>query len=451
MSLDDLNSLGPQTLPLPPEDSTLSGIPYTYDFPYSWTTEDLLPQEIKIILIETFLSHQHQCYFEGCGIGLTESERHPALMNAVYLLGCYYTRSTHFLNVETHFLDLVLRGVASALSEHEKTVDVVRASSLLAVYLYSTGQIVEGYRYSVSAARLALEIGLHRICPTEFPGPLHNQIPINPHHHSTEINDRISAFWQIFMVDSCWSAATGFPSLLSGSGEHKVRIETPLPPSQDSADTIAFFGETIAFPSILALKIKAAALYEEAALISSDNNNYDAEYWCNFTSVKNALERIQACLPLVHDYSLPISESIMDVDIFFVRTLVYVSVININRIHNPADALQASLDAASLIASLSDDAYEYLDPLFSVLWTSIAKAFTWNIHHGGSDRYPIFQTESSLQVVVNALKSLGQFVPLAAQCGTQIEEDCASSGVCDPTHLCEENVLWGPAEAAQSE
>lgn len=433
-ALDVLDSSNPQIIP---EDYTFSSIPCSY----SGNTGDSLPQQVKLMLIEAFLSHRHQCYFEECGIGLTELERHPAFMNTVYFLGCYYTRSPHLSTLETYFLNLALHGLASTFVGHERTVDLVRASSLLAIYFYSTGQIAEGYQHSVSAAQLALVIGLHRTSFPELSGELHDLVA----HNSVDMNDRISAFWQIFMVDTCWSAATGFPSLLSGSGDHKVRIETPLPPSQDGADAISLFGETIALPSISALKVKAAALYEEAALISSDTNDYDTEYWHNFTSVKNALERIQACLPLVHDYSPHISKSSMDVDVFFIRTLVYVSIININRIHNPDSALQASLDATSLISDLSNDAYEYLDPLFSVLWTSIAKAFTWNIHHGGSETYPIFQTKASLQAVVSALKSLGQYVPLSAKCGAQTEENCASSGVCDPTRFCDE-LVWRSAE-----
>ncbi|KAK0458257.1 uncharacterized protein EV420DRAFT_387716 [Desarmillaria tabescens] len=420
-------------------DSTYSGVTYP-------NNGDSLPPKVKTILIEAFLSHQHQCYFEGCGIGITESERHPAFMNAVYFLGCYYTRSPHLANLETHFLNLALHGIASALAGHDRTVDVVRASSLLALYFYSTGQIAEGYRHSVSAARLALSIGLHRICLPDLSGRLPDSIT----HTGMDINDRVSTFWQIFMVDTCWSAATGFPSLLSRSSDYKVRIETPLPTNQSSADTNSLFGEIMALPSIPALKVKVAALYEEAARISSDNNIYDTEYWYNFTSVKNALERIQVFLPLVRDCSPHIPKSVMDVDIFFIRTLVYVSMININRIHNPTDALQASLDATSLISDLSDDAYEYLDPLFSVLWTSIAKAHTWNIHHGGSERYPILQTKLSLHVVVSALKSLGQYVPLAANCGAQIEEDCASSDVCDPTRLCDK-LVWQPADSTPFE
>lgn len=34
----------------------------------------------------------------------------------------------------------------------------------------------------------------------------------------------------------------------------------------------------------------------------------------------------------------------------------------------------------------------------------------------------------------------------AAKCGAQIEESCASSGVCDPTRLCDE-LVWRPAES----
>ncbi len=119
-------------------------------------------------------------------------------MYTVYFLGCYYTRSPHLSNLETYFLNLALHGLASTFVGHERTVDLVRASSLLAIYFYSTGQIAEGYRHSVSGAQLALGIGLHRTCFPEFSGGFHDLVI----HTSADMNDRISAFWQIFMVDT---------------------------------------------------------------------------------------------------------------------------------------------------------------------------------------------------------------------------------------------------------
>ncbi len=166
-------------------------------------------------------------------------------MNVIYLLGCYHVKqSTYFAKLENVYLNWALQAISSALGNCDRLVDVARASALLSVYFYSTGRVVDGYRHSFSAARLAVGLGLHQIHAPDMPGFSVNSspnaspralgidnapIPLLPASNSFEVYDRVSAFWQVFMVDHCWSAASGLPTLLPDTMDAQAQIRTPWP------------------------------------------------------------------------------------------------------------------------------------------------------------------------------------------------------------------------------
>lgn len=184
------------------------------------------------------MTHRLQCWFDaGAQRLLVESTRHPALMNTVYLLGCSHVRgSSYFARLERVFLQRALEDVNAALGHSVMMIDIARASALLAVYFYSLGQTGDGYRYAFSAGRLAMGLGLHQIRAPDLPGFLNNtthpdgahgmpSIPAGP----SDTLDRVSTFWQIFLVDHCWSAALGLPTVLPETNDPATRITTPCP------------------------------------------------------------------------------------------------------------------------------------------------------------------------------------------------------------------------------
>ena len=249
-------------------------------------------------------------------------------MNSIYLLSCHFARPGTICTVdmETAFLTRTLQEITAALDKSDRLVDIVRASCLLAIYLFANGRILEGYCHSFSAARLAVALGLHRLPnPKEFqytqtqtqgspsasssssygteesyaiPGLLTglgpsttSHMPLPPPESQEELRDRISAFWEVFMVDRCWSVANGLPVALPDGECSEGRIRTPWPePSPGSShahDGVLGQGSGTAALSagvyMPAVKAKAAALYERTfRLASCESRN---SFWIQRESV----------------------------------------------------------------------------------------------------------------------------------------------------------------------
>jgi len=175
-------------------------------------------------------------------------------MNAIYLLACLFARSPTCSELEPIFFTRALHEINVALDNSDRLVDIVQASSLLAVYLYSNCRTLEGYCHSFSAARLAVGLGLHQIHHPESLGlesytgemsQLVNStqitpIPISAPRDRMELMDRISAFWQVFMVDRCWSVANGLPVALPDSDSPQIRIKTPWPSPMIDPEIVSF-------------------------------------------------------------------------------------------------------------------------------------------------------------------------------------------------------------------
>lgn len=170
-------------------------------------------------------------------------------MNAIYLLACHFARSPYCSEIEPVFFTRALHEITVALDNSDRLVDVVQASCLLSVYLYANCRALEGYTHSFSAARLAVGLGLHQIRPLPPPGDDSQlgyseeitPIPIPPARDRAEVADRIAAFWQVFMVDRCWSVASGLPVALPDGDCPQVRIKTPWPTPDLEPDVVGLY------------------------------------------------------------------------------------------------------------------------------------------------------------------------------------------------------------------
>ncbi|KDQ33986.1 hypothetical protein PLEOSDRAFT_1020854, partial [Pleurotus ostreatus PC15] len=216
-----------------------------------------LPFDVKTSLymssINAFLAHRHQCWFDGdvtkvltMSFGCFEPEPfHPALVNAIYLLGCHFSPSLGLSTWEEAFFKQTISNVNAALAVSERLVDIVQASSLISSYLYAKGRNLEAYGHAYAACRLAVGLGLHRLRATDislsvdessstgasstFIQPREDlpSIPINPPGDAAEWRERVSAFWQAFSIDRCWSTALGLPVALPHGTTPKDKLITP--------------------------------------------------------------------------------------------------------------------------------------------------------------------------------------------------------------------------------
>lgn len=142
---------------------------------------------------------------------------HPALLQAINLMGCYFSRDPQLRKFETDLIQQSLHEITVSLRYCANLCDVVQASSLLALYCYFNGRFVEGYRHSFVAARLAVALDLHQI---PYPSPEYLQ-------DYGAYYDRVAAFWQVYMVDRTWSGMHGILAALS-EDEYRGQITTPM-------------------------------------------------------------------------------------------------------------------------------------------------------------------------------------------------------------------------------
>ncbi|KAJ3891343.1 hypothetical protein GG344DRAFT_77028 [Lentinula edodes] len=427
------------------------------DMPH-WDPTTPLPFENKKILLELFIAHRHQCWFFSDTTRLDilsngESivgvpEPHPALMNALYLLACHFSRSPYFSELESTFLTRALREITVALDNQDRLVDVVQASSLLAIYFYANSRILEGYCHSFSAARLAVGLGLHQIQFTDLARPSSSSsaerssptgvmnltatgspssIASSPPKDHSELRERISTFWQVFMVDRCWSVANGLPVALPDGEHHQGRIKTPWPDAalDDVVTTAGVFdplGNPVYMPS---LKAKAAALYERTFRLSSSVQ----PNWAELAATSNALQRFLTSLPLFLGFEPWRNQApFLDVELLTIHTVANVCTIHINKNNLEMENLQAANYVLTLIRQLGQTDYEWLDPLISACWMTVAKLYLQILSLSGSavaNALPVFSVDQELDVLVDAMKTLSAFFPLAGEHARRIEQERA--------------------------
>ncbi|KAJ8083045.1 hypothetical protein PM082_008908 [Marasmius tenuissimus] len=435
-----------------------------FDSPH-WVPSGPPPENIRLNLLGIFYAHRHQCWFDGDFSrfdptrsinqypSCTYSEPHPALMNSIYLLACHFARSESLLRsdeMENGFFKRTLQEITTALDQSDRLVDVVRASCLLSVYLFANGRILEGYCHSFSAARLAVALGLHRLPSLrDFQSvraqdagqstTLHTPLP--PPANTAELRDRISAFWQVFMVDRCWSVANGLPVALPDGEHSEGRIRTPWPEAQEGSLTRG--GNPVSSSVFVpALKAKTAALYERTFRLASSPTKGDA-YWADHNTTVQILQRFMTSLPFFVGYESWRNQApFLDVDLFAVHTLV-----NVCKVHVYSDGqsigvgaaagtdmsnvLQAANFIMSLIRQLSPGDYGYLDPLMSACWLSVAKLYLrmlTSANLGGlgfanSNSLSAYAIEGELEVILGAMRALSVYVPLAADHARVMEQE----------------------------
>ncbi|KAJ7221622.1 hypothetical protein GGX14DRAFT_670523 [Mycena pura] len=429
------------------------------EFPYmpQWNPHDPLPYENKKILLDIFLAHRHQCWFDGQAERFSLSntthqfgfEPHPALMNAIYLLACHFARSPSCSEIEHVFFTRALHEITVALDTSDRLVDVVQASCLLAVYLYINCRALEGYCHAFSAARLAVGLGLHQLRPLPSGDAPHDEItpiPIPPPRDRAEVADRSAAFWQVFMVDRCWSVASGLPVALPDGDCPQVRIKTPWPsPSQShdargidvGASTISELFEPQPMTGLEsdalympALRVKAAALYERSYRLASATKRNDA-YWADHHATDLALQRFALHLPAFVGYEAwRTLAPLIDVDLFAVHTMMHVATLHLHKDALGRATFHAGNAILALIRQLNEGDYEYLDPILSACWSTTARTYVRMMGIAGQQvetttMYTVAVIEAELEVILNAMKTLSAFFPLSGDHAMKIEQEAA--------------------------
>jgi hypothetical protein len=167
-------------------------------------------------------------------------QRHPALLNAIFLWSCYISRPAPLSQHESHYLARALAALSDALQYSDRVLDIIHASCLLAVYFLSNGRVLEGSYHASAAAALAVQCGLHRRIshqPNDNLEPL-DPLRLSPPKDAIEEGERISAFWQVYNLDRCWSVVLRKPPTIVDDHGASMAIRLPWPQSMEEYESV---------------------------------------------------------------------------------------------------------------------------------------------------------------------------------------------------------------------
>ena len=169
-------------------------------------------------------------------------QHHSCLTNAIFLWACYISRPGPLSEHESHYLNRSLEGLSDALQYHNRVLDVIQASCLLSVYFLSNGRALEGSYHAAAAASLTMQCGLHGAIinrsvfeSTGVMAPLQ----LEPAKDAVEQGERISTFWQVFVLDRCWSAVLQKPATIPDGPEGCLSIVMPWPQGMEEYESVS--------------------------------------------------------------------------------------------------------------------------------------------------------------------------------------------------------------------
>ncbi|KAI0692217.1 hypothetical protein BC835DRAFT_82085 [Cytidiella melzeri] len=339
---------------------------------------------------------------------------HPALVDAMCLIGCYFSHEPHHTAQEAQFLQNALSGISSALQHNDRLVQVVQASCLIAVYFFSRGRVLEGYYHSSTAARLAVSLGLHQIKPEDWYQQQFDlsssqasqpafvsfkpSLQLGAPRDAVEYAERVATFWQVFLVDRAWSVASGLPAALPDDDSPRALIETTFPTSINDASVRNCQPKLGKRRSLLlqytggidpslgrdiekllpSLRARSVALFERTYRFSSRTFQTDGAYLEDHRQLGLFLSQFTANLPPLSSLMCKDHLSAEDVSLLSIHTLTNAAIIHLHRDfleHHPLSYQMCTLAAHSItksIRELNDTDYEYLNPILSTCWKCAA-------------------------------------------------------------------------------
>jgi hypothetical protein len=416
-----------------------------------------VPSELAQSLLETFIPHRDQLF---CGLHVerlrnslrrpVEEQRHPMLMNAIFLWACYFSRTPSLNQHEPLYLSRATETFHDWLRAPTKVVDVIQGCCLLSQYFLVNGRIMEGSHYASTAASLALQWGLHRQGSEqrELGMTLEGTSTLPPAQDAIERGERILAFWQVFCLDRCWSAALHRPSLISDGPGGLSSIIVPWP--QDIVEyqvenfsdlahlnTVqAFLAHQIQVPvlaggfSNFALRAKASALFDLAAKVASAWNASGVALTQlseqETLAVEDSINRFTTSVIPVHQMGAVHASDRHN--LIVVHSLVQAALIRLYYLRGEVDqlwnekCLLAARGMLLVIGQVSDIDIEFLDPIVGCCWASAADVFIREIAQVESWS-PMASNEfgSHVGTITAALSRLSIMFPLAGFLTTRLQ------------------------------
>ncbi|KAF8913605.1 hypothetical protein CPB85DRAFT_1298483 [Mucidula mucida] len=414
-----------------------------YEEPQISTPFDLAP-----LLVNLFAPHRHQCGLEvhmghireSLNLPLSE-QRHPALMNAIYLWACFVSRPEPLCEHEEYFLNQALEAQQQGLRMADKVLDVIQASCLLSVYFLANGRLLEGSFHSSAAAALAVQIGLHLGVPQESPtgwmSDPNETYDLKPQKTDYLRGERVLAFWQVYNLDRCWSVVLRKPCVIPDGSSALSSVNCPWPqdiaeyesgyidPSPTFRTLSGFLNGDVSSGgySMQTLRAKASTLFAHADTIA---RSWDSD----IKAPANIQDRIQvlemtittflSTLTPVHQLDGTMSDQRQI--LITVHTLANTATILLFQrfAHEGGHAYEKCVQAAntclSIVKSLSTSDFSMLDPILGTCWTTVVEVLVRQLDAIESAWSPVKATDlrTDLTTLLIAMTNFDSHFPILA-------------------------------------
>ncbi|CUA77608.1 hypothetical protein RSOLAG22IIIB_02625 [Rhizoctonia solani] len=260
-----------------------------------------IPAPLVEKILFNFLTHRFRCglqHIDRLQEQNLNAQRHPALLSAAYLLGCFFCPDGTLATLEPLFVERTRRALEDAINltqDFSYATDYLLAGGMLALYYYCKGRLLEGYHRAISAVRFAVNHGFHTIKPLSIDA-LSMQ---NPTHVVAVYGqkDKVCAWWFTFFVDRWGSLLTGLPCGIADGD-----IKTPWPQTVDVSRLLGLFSgmsslylpgsdipDRVSSP-YYGYALKALALLDRASVKASSAHTVSPEAWAaEHAVIQNAL------------------------------------------------------------------------------------------------------------------------------------------------------------------
>lgn len=431
--------------------------PFTTDIFFEEPQSYQTPFDLGPMLLDIFSPHRYQC---GLGIHMghlreslslpASEQRHPALMNAIYLWACFVSRPKPLSQHEETFLIQALDSVRDGLRQSDRLLDVIQASCLLSLYFLANGRLVEGSFHASAVASLAVQCGLQTAVTGEgtfSPSSSRERLSLDHVEPGYKEGERILAFWQVYNLDRCWSVALRKPCVALDSEDPWTSIDCPWP--QDITEyesgnvavgstfsTVKSFlqGDIGGGFSIHTLRAKASAIFSRADQLSASwryRLSVDA-YPEEFRTLELTINRFIPTIIPIHQLNATLPEE--KHTLIVVHTLIQVAVLQLYQRFAQDDPVTydkcsaAAKACATITKYISEQDYDYLDPIIGSCWTTVAEWLIREIVNIES-AWPITMDSSDVRndiaAILYAMNSLNTRFPVLGIAVSKIQKKMA--------------------------
>ncbi|KDQ18825.1 hypothetical protein BOTBODRAFT_28326 [Botryobasidium botryosum FD-172 SS1] len=283
-----------------------------------WTTNEPPPSGLITGLIGIFKQQEHQHthdprppeFYKSLYNPNPDIGHHPALRNAVFLLGCGYARGV-LTQLESVFLRRTTFDLNDSLARADRLMDYIEAYALLAVYHISKGRYFQSVRGTAAILAFAFAGGLHALKPPHW-HPVGSPSLLPRASSEDEIRHRIRVWWMLFTMNRFSSTATNVDSDFD---DGKIETVWGFPPMPDSSEesqssTISSLfvrdskATSVRDDTANMIRSKCAALADRAArtgFVAKSTPESNLDFWNKFEAVDQAIRRVANTLPSIFE------------------------------------------------------------------------------------------------------------------------------------------------------